>query len=142
MTLVRNETQRHSAALKIAGQNPIGLLPLDGVGSAVPSFQLHPVFGIDTERVPPNDAMSRFVGFGDKSWDNLKNFFQTQGFEFLFLSQRARLDAFGGSIAPKTPVLKLKCLFACKPPAAIGSESTQVAFKQFAKLQVAGLHCQ
>ena len=30
MTLVRNETQRHSAALKIAGQNPIGLLPLDG----------------------------------------------------------------------------------------------------------------
>lgn len=54
-------------------------LPLDGVGSAVPSFQLHPVFGIDTERVPPNDAMSRFVGFGDKSWDNLKNFFQTQG---------------------------------------------------------------
>ena len=65
------------------------LFPLDGVGSAVPSFQLHPVFGIDTERVPPNDAMSRFVGFGDKSWDNLKNFFQTQGFEFLFLSQRS-----------------------------------------------------
>ena len=28
MTLVRNETQRHSAALKNAGQNPIGLLPL------------------------------------------------------------------------------------------------------------------
>ncbi len=83
------------------------LLPLDGVGSAVPSFQLHPVFGIDTERVPPNDVMSRFVGFGDKSWDNLKNFFQTQGFEFLFLSQSARRVAFGGSMAPKTPVLKL-----------------------------------
>ena len=29
MTLVRNETQRHSAALKSAGQNPISLLPLD-----------------------------------------------------------------------------------------------------------------
>ena len=72
------------------------LFPLDGVGSAVPSLQLHPVFGIDTERVPPNDAMSRFVGFGDKSWDNLKNFFQTQGFEFLFLSQSARRVAFGG----------------------------------------------
>lgn len=28
MTVVRNETQRHSAALKNAGQNPIGLLPL------------------------------------------------------------------------------------------------------------------
>lgn len=86
--------------------------------------------------------MSRFVGFGDKSRDNSKNYFRNKGFEFLFLSQRARRDAFGGSIAPKTPVLKLKCLFACKPPAAIGSESTQVAFKQFAKLQVAGLHCQ
>ena len=89
MTPVRNETQRYSAALKTAGQNPIGLFPLDGFGSVVPSFQLHPVFGIDTERVPPNDAMSRFVGFGDKIWDNLKNFFQTQGFEFLFLSQRS-----------------------------------------------------
>ena len=32
MTLVRNETQRHSAALKNAGQNPISLLPLDGRG--------------------------------------------------------------------------------------------------------------
>ena len=69
--------------------NKYQLLPLDGVGSAVPSLQLHPVFGIDTERVPPNDAMSRLVGFGDKSWDNFKNFFQTQGFEFLFLSQRS-----------------------------------------------------
>ena len=138
----RNSIRRYSAAPKREFRSQFPLFPLDGFGSVVPSFQLHPVFGIDTERVPPNDAMSRFVGFGDKIWDNLKNFFQTQGFEFLFLSQRARLDAFGGSIAPKTPVLKLKCLFACKPPAAIGSESTQVAFKQFAKLQVAGLHCQ
>ena len=32
MTLVRNETQRHSAALKIAGQNPVVLLPLNGRG--------------------------------------------------------------------------------------------------------------
>ena len=115
------------------------LFPLDGVGSAVPSFQLHPVFGIDTERVPPNDAMSRFVGFGDKSWDNLKNFFQTQGFEFLFLSQSARRVAFGGSMAPKTPVLKLNRPFARKPPAAIASELTRVACAPFAKPQVAGL---
>ena len=28
--------------------------------------------------------MSCFVGFGDKSWDNFKNFFQTQGVEFSF----------------------------------------------------------
>ena len=115
------------------------LFPLDGVGSAVPSLQLHPVFGIDTERVPPNDAMSRFVGFGDKSWDNLKNFFQTQGFEFLFLSQSARRVAFGGSMAPKTPVLKLNRPFARKPPAAIASELTRVACAPFAKPQVAGL---
>ena len=115
------------------------LLPLDGFGSVVPSFQLHPVFGIDTERVPPNDAMSRFVGFGDKSWDNLKNFFQTQGFEFLFLSQSARRVAFGGSMAPKTPVLKLNRPFARKPPAAIASELTRVACAPFAKPQVAGL---
>lgn len=115
------------------------LFPLDGVGSSVPSLQLHPVFGIDTERVPPNDAMSRFVGFGDKSWDNLKNFFQTQGFEFLFLSQSARRVAFGCSMAPKTPVLKLNRPFARKPPAAIASELTRVACAPFAKPQVAGL---
>ena len=78
MTLVRNETQRHSAALKSAGQNPIGLLPLDGFGSAVPSFQLHPVFGTVSNRVSPGSAMSRFIGFKDKSWDNFKNFFETQ----------------------------------------------------------------
>ena len=30
MALVRKETQRHSAALKSAGQSPIGLLPFDG----------------------------------------------------------------------------------------------------------------
>ena len=115
------------------------LFPLDGVGSAVPSLQLHPVFGIDTERVPPNDTMSCFIGFGDKSWDNLKNFFQTQGFEFLFLSQSARRVAFGGSMAPKTPVLKLNRPFACKPPAAIASELTRAACAPFAKPQVAGL---
>ena len=54
------------------------LLPLDGFGSAMPSFHLHPVFGIAAERVPSNDAASRFIGFGDKSWDNFKNFFETQ----------------------------------------------------------------
>ena len=106
---------------------------------AVPSLQLHPVFGAVSSRVPPGDAMSRFVGFGDKSWDNFKNFFQTQGFEFMFLSQRPRLAAFGGSIAPKTPVLKLSRPLACKPPAAIASELTRVVCAPFAKPQVAGL---
>ena len=45
VTLVRNETQRHSAELKNAGQSPIGLLPLGGYSFAVSSLQLHPVFG-------------------------------------------------------------------------------------------------
>ena len=142
MTLVRNETQRHSAALKSAGQNPISLLPLDGFGSAVPSFQLHPVFGAVSSRVPPGNAMSCFVGLEDKSWDNFKNSFQTQDVEFLFLSQRPRLAAFGGSIASKTPVLKLKRPLVCKPPAAIASELTRVAFASFAKAQVTGLRYQ
>lgn len=135
----RNSIRRYSAAPKREFRSQFPLFPLDGVGSSVPSLQLHPVFGIDTERVPPNDAMSRFVGFGDKSRDNLKNFFQTQGFEFLFLSQSARRVAFGCSMAPKTPVLKLNRPFARKPPAAIASELTRVACAPFAKPQVAGL---
>ena len=86
------------------------LFPLVGAGSDVLSFQLHPVFGAVSSRVPPGNAMSCFVGLGDISWDNFKTFFQTQNVEFLFLSQRPRLAAFGGSILPKTPVLKLNRL--------------------------------
>lgn len=58
------------------------LFPLDGFSSAVPSFQLRPVFGAVSNRVPSGNAMSCFIAFGDKSRDNLKNFFRTQGFEF------------------------------------------------------------
>lgn len=115
------------------------LFPLDGFGSAVPSFQLRPVFSAVSNRVPSGNAMLCFVGFGDKSWDNLKNFFQTQDVEFLFLSQRPRLAAFGGSIAPKMPVLKLSRPLACKPPAAIVSESARVACASCAKPQLTGL---
>ena len=115
------------------------LLPLGGSVSAVSSFQLRPVFGAVSSRVPPGDTMSRFVDFRDKSRDNSKNFFQTQGFEFLFLSQRARRDAFASSISPKTPVLKLNRPFARKPPATIASESTRAAFMLVEKPQVAAL---
>ena len=135
----RNSTRRYPAAPKREFRSQFPLFPLDGFGSAVPSFQLRPVFGAVSNRVPSGNAMSRFVGFGDKSWDNFKNFFQTQGFEFSFLSQRARRDAFGGSIAPKTPVLKLNSPLVCKPPAAIVSELTRAACPPFAKHQVAGL---
>lgn len=103
------------------------LFPLDGLSSAVPSFQLRPVFDAVSRRVPPDDTTSRFVGFGDNSWDSFKNSLQTQSLEFSFLSQGAQRAALRGSISTKTPVLKLKCLFACEPPAAIGSKSTQVA---------------
>lgn len=114
-------------------------LPLDGSSSDVPSFQLHPVFGAVSNRVPPGNAMSRFVGFGDKSRDNFKYFFRTQGFEFLFLSQRVQRADFGGSIAPKAPVLKLNRPLTRKPPAAIVSESARVVCAPFAKPQVATL---
>lgn len=84
VTFVRNETQRHSTMLKSAGQSPIGLFPLDGFGFAVPSFQLRPVFGAVSSRVPPDDTMSCFVDLGDKSWDNFKNFFKLRALSFCF----------------------------------------------------------
>ena len=104
----------------------LGLFPLDGFGSSVPSLQLHPVFGAASSRVPPGDTMSRFVGFGDKSWDNSKNFFQTQGFEFLFLSQRARRDAFASGGADNS-LDQPKRLVPCLSCTAWGSSSRATA---------------
>ena len=75
----RNSIRRYSAAPKCEFRSQLPLFPLDGSVFVVPSFQLHPVFGAVSRRVPPGNAMSRFVGFGDKSGDNSKNFFQTQG---------------------------------------------------------------
>lgn len=95
----RTENRRYKIAFR--------LLPLDGSGIAVPSFQLHSVFGTASSQVPSNDTASCFIGFRDKSRDGFKNPFQTQSFELLFLSQKARRTAFGGSIAPKTPVITL-----------------------------------
>ena len=69
------------------------LFPLGSSVSAVSSLQLRPVFSAVSSRAPPGDTMLRFVGPGDKSWDNFKNYFQTQGLEFSFLSQRARRTA-------------------------------------------------
>lgn len=83
--------------------------------------------------------MSCFVSFGDKSWDNFKNFFKLKTLSFRFCPQREHRAAFGGSIAPKMPVLKLNRPLACKPPAAIASESTRAACEPFAKPQVATL---
>lgn len=49
------------------------LFPLDGFSSTVPSFQLRPVFGAVSSRVPPSNTVSCFVDLGDKSWDNFEN---------------------------------------------------------------------
>lgn len=132
----RNSIRRYSAASKREFRSQFLLFPLDGPSSAVPLLQLHPVFGDASSRVPPSSTMSYFIAFGNKSWDNFKNFLQTQGFEFLFLSQRARRAAFEGSVARKMPVLKLNRPLARKPPAAIVSESTRAARAPFAKPQV------
>ena len=76
---------------------------------------------------------------GTKAGTTPKTFFKLKGIEFLFLSQRARRTAFGGSISPKTPVLKLNRPLACKPPASTASESALVAFEPSEKPQVTGL---
>ena len=74
---------------------------------------------------------------GTKAGTTLKTFFKLRALSFL--SQRAQRAAFGGSISPKTPVLKLNRPFARKPPAAIASESTRAAFMLVEKPQVAAL---
>ena len=135
----RNSIRRYSATPKCELRSQFPLLPLGGSGSAVPLFQLHPVFGAVSNRMPPGSTTWLFVDFGDKSWDSFKNSFQTQEFEFSLLSQRARRMAFANSIAPKTSVLKLNRSFVCKPPAATASESTRAAFASLAKPQVIAL---
>lgn len=129
----RNSIRRYSAAPEREFRSQFPLFPLDGFSSAVPSLQLHPVFSAVSNRVLPSNTMSCFIAFRDKSLDNLKNFFQTQGFEFLFLSQRAQRGAIGGSIALKTPVLKLNRPLACKPPATIVGELERAVFVSSSK---------
>ena len=117
----------------------LGSLPLDSVASAVSSFQLRPVFAAVSSRVPPSNTMSCFVGFGDKSRGSFKKLIPNLRLCAFRFCPKGAVERLGGSIALKTPILKLKCLFACKPPAAIGSESTQVACASCAKTQLAGL---
>ena len=116
------------------------VLPLEitGADHAVGSLFVCPGWKRGKER--PGCGRTRAGGEG--AWDEFeigRNCGIPQDIEFLFLSQRARLAAFGGSIAPKTPVLKLSRPLARKPPAAIAGESTRVACAPLAKPQVAGL---
>lgn len=76
---------------------------------------------------------------GTKAGTTSKTFFKLRALSFCFCPKVRGGVAFGGSMAPKTPVLKLNRPFARKPPAAIASELTRVACAPFAKPQVAGL---
>ena len=75
--LCRDSRTKRNSAVQCGTQKcrskPYQLLPLDCFSSAVPSFQLHPVFGAISNRVPPSNTMSCSIAFGDKSWDNFKN---------------------------------------------------------------------
>jgi hypothetical protein len=62
MTLVRNETQRHSAALKSAGQNPISLLPLDRRGGLARDVVCHAVDAGDLGHDAAGDAREHLIG--------------------------------------------------------------------------------
>ena len=61
MTLVRNETQRHSAALKRAGQNPVGLLPLNSCGGLGRDVVAHAVGTLHFGHDAPADARQQLV---------------------------------------------------------------------------------
>ena len=56
MTLVRNETQQHSAALKNTGQNPVSLLPLDRRGRLRRDVVAHAVGAGDLSNDAAGDA--------------------------------------------------------------------------------------
>ena len=62
MTLVQNETQQHSAALKNAGQNPVRLLPLDRRGRLGRDVVAHAVGAGDLGHNATTDAGQDVVG--------------------------------------------------------------------------------
>ena len=95
----------------------LGSLSLDGFGFAARSFRLHPVFGSVSSRVPPGNAMSRFAGFGDKSWDNFKNSFQTRGDEFSNYVPKGT----GGSLLRANSAEKVR--FETQPPFSVQAAS-------------------
>ena len=62
MTLVRNETQQHSAALKNTGQNPVSLLPLDRCGRLGRDVVAHAVGPRDLGHDAAGDPRQHVVG--------------------------------------------------------------------------------
>ena len=123
------------------GKISLGSLPLDGLGSAFTPLQLHPVFGAVSRRVPPNDAMSRFVGFGDKIWDNLKNFFQTQDVEFFVFVPKELPAVIRTPIVRNRPFLKLNRSITRKPLATTANDWSRAASNAIPKPQVRRLRC-
>ena len=135
----RNSTKRYSAVLKREVRSQFPLFPL--MVLVLPSrhsscTQFSVPSRDECRQVTPCRVSS---ASGTKAGTTSKTFFKLKGIEFLFLSQRARRTAFGGSISPKTPVLKLNRPLACKPPASTASESALVAFEPSEKPQVTGL---
>ena len=61
------------------------LFPLSGFYSAVPSLQLHQVFGGIPKQVPPNDATSRLVGLGTDAGTVSKTRFKLRALSFRFV---------------------------------------------------------
>ena len=84
--------------------------------------------------------MSCFVGLGDKSWDNFKTF-SNSGRCFCFFIPKGMTDGPRKLNSTENARSETQVPFRVRAASYKGSESTQVAFKQFAKLQVAGLHC-
>ena len=130
---------RHSEALKMQVRTLSAYF--HPMASVLPSrhsscIQFSVPSRIECRQVTPCRASS---ASGTKAGTTSKTFLKLRGVEFLFLSQRARRAAFGGSIAPKAPVLKLNRPFARKPPATTASESTRAAFMLVEKPQVAAL---
>jgi len=60
--------------------------------------------------VPLNDATSRFIGFGDKSWDNFKTIFKLRVLSFYFCPKGHGEPPLEARYRRKTPVLKLNRL--------------------------------
>ena len=84
VTFVRNETQQHNAALKNAGQSPIGLLPLNTQRS-LPSSSI-------LSDLQPSEHSDLLRYTAARHWDSTVTNTETQTklgrVEFRFLSQR------------------------------------------------------
>ena len=83
-----------------------------------------------------SDTASRFVGFGAKAGTTSKTHLKLRALSFSFLSQRGAADRLWRLGSAENALLKLDRSLARKQPAAIVSESTQVACRLIRKTPV------